>query len=40
MNISAETEQQLNEIKNKVDIVIKNIEGPEKKWSDNKYKGE
>ncbi len=40
MNISAETEKQLNEIKNKGDIVIKNIEGPEKKWSDNKYKGE
>ena len=40
LNISAETEEQLNEIKNKGDIVIKSINGPEDKWSDNKYKGE
>ncbi len=40
LNISAETEEQLNEIKNKGDIVIKSMNGPDNNWSDNKYKGE
>lgn len=40
LNISAETEEQLNEIKNKDKIIIKNINMTKSGWSDNKYKGE
>lgn len=40
LNISAETEKQLNEIKNKGDIIIKNINDSKNNWTDNKYKGE
>ncbi|MCF8008527.1 MAG: hypothetical protein K9K32_02065 [Halanaerobiales bacterium] len=40
LNISAETEEQLNEIKEKGDIIIKNINSSVDGWTDNKYKGE
>ncbi|MCF8000776.1 MAG: hypothetical protein K9K76_02855 [Halanaerobiales bacterium] len=40
LNISAETEAQLNELKNKDDIVIKNTNKSEHNWTDNKYKEE
>jgi|SRR6056297_59145 len=40
LNIFAETEEQLNEIKNKDKIIIKNKSMTKSGWSNNKYKGE